>query len=144
MLGKGDQNFWLFTDVINARPINQLTFCVIFLLKRSKLGRKKISYLHSFESNWSLQSIKNIKFKFTSINSKTKGSWKKINACRKHPKCPEKRAFSIAWTIANYKYVFYPPSSTPSPLQSRTWEYMLLPTNSLSLFDHFVGWRLKG
>ena len=49
--GRGIRIFDFFTDVINARPINQLTFCVIFLLKRSKLGRKKISYLHSFESN---------------------------------------------------------------------------------------------
>ena len=48
--GGGIRIFDFFTDVINARPINQLTFCVIFLLKRSKLGRKKI-YLHSFDSN---------------------------------------------------------------------------------------------
>ena len=36
--GEGIRICDFFTDVINARPINQLTFCVIFLLKRSKLG----------------------------------------------------------------------------------------------------------
>ena len=40
--GGGIRIFDFFTDVINARPINQLTFCVIFLLKRSKLGLQLI------------------------------------------------------------------------------------------------------